>query len=79
MNQAFRYSQHFWHPDIHTTLNYLFPNFAQLPKHQWSPGRFQLFGATSSQVAKDAIKPPIAYACHLSSISGKDLSIQTAK
>lgn len=60
VNQAFRDSQHFWHLDIHTTLNYLFTNFAQLPKHQWRPGRLLLFDVTSSQVAKDAIKHPIA-------------------
>lgn len=60
MNQAFRYFRHFGHPDIHTTLNYLFTNFAQLPKHQRRPGRLQLFDVTSSQVAKDAIKHPIA-------------------
>lgn len=34
--------------------------FAQLPKHQWRPGWFQLFDVTSSQVAKEAIKHPIA-------------------
>lgn len=36
------------------------PVFAQLPKHQWRPGWFQLFDVTSSQVAKEAIKHPIA-------------------
>lgn len=60
VNRAFRYSRHFWHPDISTTLNYLFINFAQLPKHQWRPGWFQLFDVPSSQVGKEAIKHPIA-------------------
>lgn len=36
------------------------PIFVQLPKHQWRPRRFQLFDVTSSQVAKEAIKHPIA-------------------
>lgn len=36
------------------------PIFAQLPKHQWRLGWFQLFDVTSSQVAKEAIKHPIA-------------------
>lgn len=60
VNRAFRDSQHFWHPDTRRTLNYLFTNFAQLPKHQWRLSWFQLFDVTSSQVAKEAIKHPIA-------------------
>lgn len=60
LNRAVRYSPHFWHPDIRPTLNYLFTDFAQLRKDQWRPSWFQLFDVTSSQVAKEAIKHPIA-------------------